>query len=271
MFTLRDDANLLKDFGVSNLLLSGLLLAAFGAAAAGGREAGSGGAQAIIVRPVGRATFVLGRLAGVLAALAAATALFALALLLAARQGPPRGEHEPLDWPAAAGSWGALGLSLAAAALAGLFRARRAGGVLLKAGLGAYAASVLLVALFDARGRFAPFAAGYDPLLARAMLLAFFAILLLGTAAVVLSCLWRRGAVLATLLLFVAGLAAGGAAPSWLVLVPDLQLFWAGDLFYRRDPSLPLGYVACAGAYALAAGAVWVGFGLWFYRRKELS
>lgn len=271
MFALRDDANLLKDFGVSTIFLSGLLLAAAGASAMAGKEGGDNPALTILSKPVGRASFVLGRLAGVLAALGAAGSIFTLALLLAARQGPPRGAHQPVDWPAAAALWGALLLTLALAAVRSLRRSRRFGAALLGAALLVYPLLTLSAAFLDGGWRLQPVGRGFDPLLVAAAVLALFGVFVIGALAVVLSLLLRKGAVLGTIIVFVAGLALGSDTPWWLFFIPDLQLFWVGDLFYRPASWLPAAYVVEAGVYALAYSLVWLSLGIWAFGRRGVS
>src|SRR6185436_16149096 len=62
MFSLGQDLGLLLDFGASTLLLSGLLIAAFGAAAVLGRELEGKRASAVLAKPIGRGEFLLGKL-----------------------------------------------------------------------------------------------------------------------------------------------------------------------------------------------------------------
>ena len=67
----------------------------------------------------------------------------------------------------------------------------------------------------------------------------------------------RRGcsAFVVAFLLFLSALVLGGRLPIYLPLVPDLRLYWVGELFYRPDPVLPLGYLLKAGLYTAAYAA----------------
>ena len=75
MFSLEDDRPLLKDFGVSTVFLAGSILAAFGASTILAREFERHTLQTILSKPVSRAALLLGKLLGLLAALALAACL----------------------------------------------------------------------------------------------------------------------------------------------------------------------------------------------------
>ena len=68
-FTLEDDDKLLLDLGLSTLMLSGLFLSAFSATGVLTREIENKTVLTVISKPVGRPLFILGKFAGLLAAL----------------------------------------------------------------------------------------------------------------------------------------------------------------------------------------------------------
>lgn len=266
MFTLGEDASLLADFGVSAVFFAGLLLAAFGVPAVAGRERERKTLDLLLSKPVGREAVLLGKLAGVLAALAAAWLLFTAALLLAARQGPPLTAAQRLDWPAAAAGWGALLLTFTAAGLTAARRARALGVLTVRYGLAFYALGLVVAGFLAPDGHPQPFGRGFDPALFAALVLALFGVAVVAVTAVVLSLLLRRGAALATLVLFVAGLTVGGDS---FLLLPDLQLFWAGELFYQPAPALSALYVGKGALYAGLYGGAWTCAGAWLLGRSE--
>ena len=80
-----------------------------------------------------------------------------------------------------------------------------------------------------------------------------------------------RHSVLGTLLVFLAGLALGGETLWWLIVLPDLQVFWVGELFYQAAPELPASYILRSGLYAFAYCSVWAALGMWCFGRKEVG
>jgi ABC-2 type transport system permease protein len=68
-FSLDDDDKLLKEFGLSTLLMGGLFLAAFSAAGILAGEIENKTVLTVISKPIGRALFILGKFLGLVAAL----------------------------------------------------------------------------------------------------------------------------------------------------------------------------------------------------------
>lgn len=86
-WTLDDDNNLLRDIGLSTLLIQGLFLACFAASSVLDTEIEEKTVLTVAAKPVGRPVFVLGKYAGVLAALLAAHLLAGIAFYMAMRHG----------------------------------------------------------------------------------------------------------------------------------------------------------------------------------------
>lgn len=86
-WTLDDDNKLLRDIGLSTLLIQGLFLAVFGASAVLSAEIDDKTVLTVAAKPVGRSTFVLGKYLGVLGALALAHYLAGVAFYMAMRHG----------------------------------------------------------------------------------------------------------------------------------------------------------------------------------------
>ncbi|MFN0066523.1 MAG: ABC transporter permease [Limisphaerales bacterium] len=84
-FTLGDDPQMTKDSILAVIFLTGLFGAAVGAATSVAHEIRSGTALAVLSKPVGRATFLLAKFAGVALALTLLTYTSLLAALLAGR------------------------------------------------------------------------------------------------------------------------------------------------------------------------------------------
>ena len=126
-------------------------------------------------------------------------------------------------------------------------------------------------AIFDPRWHLQALGKGFDPLLPRAVLAVFLGLVVISSVAVLLGAFLRRGAFLGTILVFLAGLVLGGGDHPWLLFIPDLQLFWIGDAYYRPEPSLPSGYLLRAAGYALTYSLVCLMVGTWRLRRSEVG
>src|SRR3972149_2942165 len=98
-FTLDDDDKLLLDLGLSTLLLSGLFLSAFSAAGVLSREIENKTVLTVISKPVSRPVFILGKFAGLMAALLIAYYLCTLVFVLTIRHGVLQSSSDPWDAP----------------------------------------------------------------------------------------------------------------------------------------------------------------------------
>lgn len=106
------DQKMLVNLGLSTLLVSGLLVAAFSASAVLSREIEDKTALTVISKPVSRATFVLSKFAGVAAAVVVAFYLCSLVFLMTVRHRVMPASADPYDWPVII-----LGVSAASAAI----------------------------------------------------------------------------------------------------------------------------------------------------------
>jgi ABC-2 type transport system permease protein len=84
-FAFGDEPKLVKNSGLAVMLLAGLLSAVLSSSASLAREIRSGTALAVLSKPVGRATFILAKYAGLVAALAVLTFVNCVAVLVASR------------------------------------------------------------------------------------------------------------------------------------------------------------------------------------------
>jgi len=108
----RSDQKMMETIGLSTLMVSGLLIAAFSAAAALGREIEDKTALTVIAKPVTRATFVMGKFVGVAGAVILAYYLCSLAFLMTVRHGVMPTVRNPFDWPVIVLGLSALGLAI---------------------------------------------------------------------------------------------------------------------------------------------------------------
>jgi ABC-2 type transport system permease protein len=87
MFTMDDDNQLLRDIGLSTLLVAGLFLGVFAAASVVAEEIENKTVLTVLSKTVGRATFILGKFMGISAAIVLAEYLFSIVLLMVIRHG----------------------------------------------------------------------------------------------------------------------------------------------------------------------------------------
>ncbi|HIN80980.1 MAG TPA: hypothetical protein EYN00_07885, partial [Planctomycetes bacterium] len=87
-FALGDEDLLLRDLGLSSLLLCGLLLSAFTASAALGEEIRSHTLVTVLSKPVSRTALILGKYIGIALALTTTNLIWALMLILAVEPDP---------------------------------------------------------------------------------------------------------------------------------------------------------------------------------------
>jgi len=87
MFTMDDDNQLLKDIGLSTLLVGGLFLAVFAAATVVTDEIENKTVLTVLSKTIARATFILGKFFGVAAAILLAQYMLSLVLMIVVRHG----------------------------------------------------------------------------------------------------------------------------------------------------------------------------------------
>ncbi|MEI7834881.1 MAG: ABC transporter permease [Planctomycetota bacterium] len=106
------DQKMMESQGLGTLLISGLLIASFSAAAAVSREIDDRTAQTVICKPVPRVTFVLGKFVGVGAAASLAFYLALLLFMMTVRHRTVTNASDPLDWPVLILGGSAIGLTI---------------------------------------------------------------------------------------------------------------------------------------------------------------
>jgi len=98
MFTMDDDNQLLKDIGLSTLLVGGLFLAVFAAATVVTDEIENKTVLTVLSKTISRATFILGKFFGVAAAILLAQYMLSLVLLIVVRHGVLQTARDQHDW-----------------------------------------------------------------------------------------------------------------------------------------------------------------------------
>ncbi len=97
-WTLDDDNKLLRDIGLSTLLVQGLFLACFCATNVLDAEIEEKTALTVAAKPVGRSMFIFGKYAGILGALLTAHYIAGIALFMAMRHGVLQTSAEKSDY-----------------------------------------------------------------------------------------------------------------------------------------------------------------------------
>ncbi|MCZ6794300.1 MAG: hypothetical protein O7J95_11875 [Planctomycetota bacterium] len=275
LFSLGAESSVLKDFGTSTLLLSGWVLTCLAASHVVRREIELRTTLTLLSKPISRELFLMAKFLGVVGAVALAIYVFTLALLLAARQGP-LGAHPGLsvDWPVLVGGPGAVLLALLVAGLRNFLGGHSFSSSSIGLSAVFLSAGVLLAACFDPGWAPQALAGGFDPRLVAAALLSFLALVVLGGFAVSVSVWIGRGGTFAlTAALFVAGLSLTSLSPAarlGLLVVPEFQFFWIGELFYLPEGELPAGHLASCAGYAAGYVVFYLALGSWGFRHKGL-
>ncbi len=275
------DQKLMINLGLSTLLTTGLLLAAFSASSVLAREIDDRTAMTVISKPVGRATFVVGKFAGVALAVTLALYLCSLVLMMLVRHGVVSAASDPIDWPVIV-----IGLS----ALCGSFVVALVGNFM----FGWHFTSALtwiqvilmsvamgVIALVGKGWTIVPFWQGIGLEVLWAILTIYMAVLLLTAVAIAAS---TRLGQMSTLLVCIAVAVVGGyhqllfarAGEANVIvraigaMIPDTRYFLMMEALVRDKPITPI-FLATAAAYAglLIAAVLAIGAGLFQTRQLE--
>jgi ABC-type transport system involved in multi-copper enzyme maturation permease subunit len=275
--TLGEGAKLIRDSALAIHLLSGLILGSYAACATLTHEIRRGTAAAVLTKPVSRDVFFLAKYAGVALVVAAYSAVTTLATLLSVRT-----VNDPytVDWVSAGALLGAIVL---AAVISGIvnFWLRKPFASTAFVNLAALVAlTFVAVNLVDATGARAPFGSLLTWGLVPVSILVAMAILVLAAISVSLA---TRLDVVATLSIctfilllgfmsdyLVGRLAAEHPfAAALYTAIPNWQQFWAADIL-SGPATLPQGYLAGTGLYALFYLAAVLCLGMVAFRHMEI-
>ncbi len=277
--------------GLSTLLGSGLLISAFSASGVLAREIEDRTALTVISKPVPRATFVLGKFAGVSAAVAAAFYLCALVFLMVVRHRVLSTVNDPMDWPVITLGLLALGLAIVAALLGNLMFGWHVSSAGVTAGLLLFTLAAGILSFVGKEWTIVPL--GYDyvptgagdapvitPMMIKGIVLMFVAVLILCAIAIAAST--RLGQMM-TLLVCIGGFVVGSIQPqlagmaerepafnllAWLA--PNLTYFYTLDAL-TAGKQIPLALLGGFALYGLLyAGAV-LAVGISLFQSRQLE
>ena len=162
MFTLLESERLVKDMGLSTMLVAGLLLAVLSASNVVSEEVRGRTALMVVSRPVGRWAFVGGKFLGLALAQLLALYLLGLVLVMTVRIGVPEAVYSKIDTRLMWGEIGGTALALALAGAVNYFFDRPFPSSVVFWAAVLLTAVVLVFGFFDRDGQVAPWLSAYD-------------------------------------------------------------------------------------------------------------
>ncbi len=277
----QSDQKMFINMGLSTMVLSGLLIAAFSASSALSREIEDKTAHTVICKPVSRYMFVRGKFFGVAAASALAFYLTALVFVMLVRHQVMSSATDPIDVPVVVLGLSSFMLAVAAAfagnfffnwsfTTAGVYSA----GILMSIGMG-------LISFIGKEWKIVPFGSDINPQLLVAMALIFMVVMMLVSLAVAVS---TRLGQLATLMACFAFLAVGtihsvifagwaqsaslGRVVGWMA--PNLSFFFQLDALMKGQ-IIPADFTLWAMAYGSIYSAALLAIGIGMFQNRQLE
>jgi ABC-type transport system involved in multi-copper enzyme maturation permease subunit len=285
MFSMATDESLMVDIGLATVMLMGIVVAVISATHVVSREVDSQTVGAIISKPVGRFTFILGKFVAVSLATATFWALLTVMLILCTRIGVPSAASWSMDWPAFAAAVLPLLLSVGFGLFANYFYRWHFCSTAVTTAIPLYACGLGLALVFNPgwQVEFMPhvFLERNGVQIAQAALLVYLGIWVIGSVAVAIStrlnvvvnvtiCLTVFFLGMTSQYLF--GRFADGNVLAWLALrvIPSLHVFWVGDQLMNEAPFIPMSYVGLAAAYAAGFCVAMVAFAAYLFENREV-
>lgn len=281
-FTLEDDNKLLKDLGLSTLLVSGLFLSAFSAAGILSREIENKTVLTVVSKPVSRPLFLMGKFLGLSGALAIAFYLCGIVFLLTMRHKVMERASQSLDMPVIFFGLSAIALAIIVAAFCNYLYDMQFASTSVALGVPLMSLAMILVALIDPNWRIQRFGHDFiDGQLIGVLLLVFAMILVLTAVAVATST--RLGQVMtltvctAVLLLgLVSDVMFGQYRESILAArlaywaSPNLAFLWITDAL-TQERHITAHYVGLAFGYAMFLVLAWLLIGVALFQKREVG
>ena len=274
------DQKMMENLGLSTLLVSGLLFAAFCASSALSREIETKTALTVISKPVSRTTFVLGKFVGVAAAVTAAFYLCSLVFLMTVRHKVVSAVSDPYDVPVIVLGCGALATVLLVSAVGNYFFGWSFTSTSIWTALVGFSLAMGLIAFIGKEWKIVPFAHDIRPQLIVGMGMMFLGVMVFVAVAVAAST--RLGPVL-TLLVCLGVFIVGWTHPLLFSRADDILIVrvlgWiAPNLTYldpqdplTTDKTIPLAYVGVAAGYCACYVAAVLAAGVALFQRRQLE
>ncbi len=276
------DNKLLKDVGLSTLLLFGLFLAAFSAAGILSQEIENKTVLTVISKPVSRPLFLVGKFTGLAGALAVAFYLCGIVFLLTMRHKVLERSSQDFDLPVILFGAGALLISLIAAAFCNYLYDMQFSSTSIALAVPLMTLALALVALIGPDWKIQTFGKDFvDGQLIAAMTLVFAMVMILTSVAVAAST--RLGQVMTLTLctvMLLTGLVSDAmfgqyreehaAARLAYWISPNLAFLWVTDAITQNN-HITFQYVATASLYALLIVLAWLLIGVALFEKREVG
>ncbi|NLX12932.1 MAG: ABC transporter permease [Phycisphaerales bacterium] len=281
-FTLEDDNKLLKDLGLSTLLVSGLFLSAFSAAGILSREIENKTVLTVVSKPVSRPLFLFGKFLGLSGALAIAFYLCGIVFLLTMRHKVMERASQSIDMPVIIFGLSAIALAVLMAAFCNYLYDMQFASTAVTLAVPLMSLAIILVALINPDWNMQRFGHDFiDGQLIGALLLVFAMILVLTAVAVATST--RLGQVMtltvctAVLLLGLVSDVMFGqyrdsifAAKLAYWVSPNLAFLWITDAL-TQESRITVHYVGLAFGYAMFLVLAWLLIGVALFQKREVG
>lgn len=281
-FTLDDDNKLLKDLGLSTLLLAGLFLAAFSAAGILSQEIENKTVLTVISKPVSRPLLLLAKFVGLSGALAVAFFLTGVVFLLTMRHSVMQTASDDFDLPVIVFGGGAIVASILVAALCNYLYDMQFSSLAVALAVPLMALALALVSLISPEWRIQSFGKDFiDGQLVGAAVLVFAMILILTSVALAVSA--RFGQVMTLtfcVVVMMIGLVSDnmfGQYQDTSILArmaywvsPNLAFLWVTDALTHEN-KITLNYVGLSFAYACLLVLAWLQLGVAAFQKREVG
>jgi len=281
-YTLDDDNKLLKDLGLSTLLMSGLFLSAFSAAGILSQEIENKTVLTVISKPVGRPLFLVAKFIGLATALGVAFYLCGIAFLMTMRHKVLERSSQDFDLPVIIFGCCALFGAILLAAVCNYLYDMQFSSTAIALATPMMTIALALVAFVGPKWQIQQFGKDFmDGQLIGAAVLVFAMVLILTALAVAAST--RFGQVM-TLMICVGFLLIGLASDTlfgqyqetkmlaqlayWCS--PNLAFLWVTDALTQEN-QITLGYVGLSLGYAGLLVVAWLLIGIAAFQKREVG
>ncbi|GMU24197.1 MAG: hypothetical protein AMXMBFR13_42730 [Phycisphaerae bacterium] len=279
---LSGDNKMLKDLGLSTLLLSGLFLSAFSAAGILSREIENKTVLTVISKPISRPAFLAGKFIGLIGALAVAFYLCGIVFLLTMRHKVLERASDDFDLPVIVFGLCAVLFSILIAAFCNYLYDIQFSSLAIALAVPLMTLALILVALIDPHWQIQQFGKDFtDGQLVGAAFLVFAMIMILTSVAVAAS---TRFGQVATLLICMVVLLVGlvsdaffgqAAAANPVAQVaywisPNFAFLWVADALTLNN-AITLQYVGTAFGYAMLIVTAWLCIGVALFQKREVG
>lgn len=282
---------MIADLGLATVLLTGLLLSIFSASNVIVREIEEETALTVLSKPIGRASFVVGKYLGIATAIALASGAGVVTVLLTIRTRPTVTAAESMDPRVLAAMIGAAVGAMVIATLRNYYQGRPWIGTFTFSFLLLLAIVFFVFLPFDTEYHWIlPLAptdetttdrgTAYDWQVAIAGILTIEAVLILtGVSIAAGTRLHVSGTFAVAMAIFLAGLVSeygfkhygdGVAAEILRILIPNLQIFWMSEAL-TRERDIPLMYLGIASGYASCYIIAMLFLAAFLFEKREIA